>query len=164
MNGALFLLLGISSVSLPAEGRPEDHWQPCPFLQLEDEGLLGESRERDERTLLDPLPLPPDRRAEPYAWREATRYLPDPPEAAGADAAFRGSWDPVVKEAAVSTNLSRWTEALGTPLGRRLFLGVSVELLGSEEDGDRRTPVIDPRHGTPRVTYLSTGFGLTLGF
>jgi hypothetical protein len=167
MTLAVLMVLGLADLRVPAESRPEEPWQPCPFLRYEDEALVDPSRSVSERTPFDSssgLDLPRELMTEPYEWRDAIRFFLDPVEAIVGPGTLRGSWDERVKEASVSTSLSRWVEALRTPLGRRIFLGVNVDLLGFEEYEGRRFSMIDPRHGSPRITFLSTGFGLTLGF
>jgi hypothetical protein len=69
-----------------------------------------------------------------------------------------------VSELSLSTKVSTWMESLGTLLDKSLFLGVNVDLLGSEEYQGLCLTRIDARHGTPRLHYLSSGIGLTFKF
>lgn len=166
---------------LPAPEPPsrEERFLPCPILSYEDEGspgaqshlflLLDSGRTpQDEREVIR---LPADSMEETFHWREAALqersaiwFLLDPLDAVFGLDNIRLSSGEGGSEASLSMQLSKLIESLGMPLDRSIFLGLNIELLGFERYEGGSLAMIDARHGTARVSYLSTGFGLTIKF
>ncbi|HLY08837.1 MAG TPA: hypothetical protein VKW04_05945 [Planctomycetota bacterium] len=170
---------GRSGGLLPEPSSPEDAWLPRRCLSYEEEGLSSSPRRisfllgsgdpgQDPRAPGEGRTPTPEER---FRWREtaipdwfAMRFLLNPLDAVVGLDNIHVSWGKLVSDVSVSTELSRALESLGTPLDRGIFLGVNVDMLGFEEYEGTRMTLIDARRSAPRISFLSTGLGVTFKF
>ena len=163
----------------PEQASRENVWLPCPCLQYEDEGMSGAQRrtslllhpDRTSQEDPDGLRLPSASTTDAFHWRETALpgrspvwFLLNSLDALVGLENIHVSVSKGVSEVSVSTKLSTLLESLGTPLDQSIFLGIHVDLLGFDEFEATPWALLDARHGTPRVSYLSTGIGVTFKF
>jgi hypothetical protein len=145
----------------------EESWRPRPTISAEDDGALRPFRltplvltsaglRRDDPDWLrlaaeEPFPKKSD---------EPLRFVPHPWDVVVGVEKSAGSWGRGLSEVSIATELSR----VLIPLNAGVFFGMNVDLLGFEEYEGSGLTLIDPRHGSPRLSNLSTGLGLTIKF
>jgi len=144
----------------------EESWRPRPSINLEDDGgrrgfrlpslvlTSAGSRRDDPEWLLRPSEEPAPRRDEPL------RFGPHPWDVVVGVEKTSGPWGWGVAGVSVTTELS----GVMIPLNAGVLLGLDVDMLGFEEYEGTTLTLIDRRHGSPRLSNLSTGLGLTIKF
>jgi len=144
----------------------EESWRPRLAISVEDDGALhpfhltplvlnSAGFRRDDRDWLRFAPETPFPKSD-----EPLCFGPHPWDVVVGVEKTTGSWGRGVSEVSVTTELTR---AL-IPLNAGVSLGVNVDLLGFEEYEGSSLTLIDPRHGSPRLSNYTTGLGLTIKF
>jgi hypothetical protein len=64
----------------------------------------------------------------------------------------------------VATSLPDWIDSWGCAIGANSLLSVSFDMLGFEETESSNPIILDSKHGTARLSYLSTSLSISLKF
>ena len=64
----------------------------------------------------------------------------------------------------VATSLPDWIDSWGCAIGANSLLSVNFDMLGFEETESSNPVILDARHGTARLSYLSTSLSISLKF
>lgn len=163
---------------IPAESEIEKaEWLPDRTLGYEQDGsryassygyesfasyrlaLPGEA-ERPPRDLLEPNPIWVN--AVPAIESLVMRGFMEPLDYLCRVQNVRATYEKGISDLSIGTSLPAIIDSLGFSLGDHSFLSLNFDMLGFE-DSDSRI-ILDDRHATARLSYISTSLGIRLKF
>ncbi len=153
----------------PAEEPPA--WTPETALRVDRDGANGSGPPSDsaEALIQEAAPAMSDSLVEnspgpgPFC-RSAIRAILEPLDLLCRWENVRAACEKGFPDLSVVTSLPGWIDSWGCALGTHSLLCVSFDILGFEELQGSDPVILDPKHGTARLSYVSTAISFSLKF